>query len=163
MLEIATSRTERPADEMKRLIRQIAGRKEQGEKEVVLFERAVAKMNFRLSADDQIGPRRARSYWHAECIDVPSVHMDLARELGFVQPLEEAFDAVEAAELYLRNLRERLLDRLVGDPGSSGAEYRAGATRPGSAGATDGNQIGKTGSAVLDGGLTSSLRHLTAI
>jgi hypothetical protein len=160
--EISSTRAERPAEEMQRLFRQLGGKRGAGDKDQHLMNRAVQRMNRRLSGNDLVGPRRARTYWYGESADVPSVHMDLIRELTFVQPLEDAFDAVEAAERFLDGLRERLLDRVVGGAGNGRGHHPHGPARARSPLPPGGSEIHNSRSAVLAGGLTSSRRPLPA-
>jgi len=118
-----TAPQESPKDEMQRLIRKIAGRAAAGEKDEQLRARAARRMNWELAPHRQIGLRRARSYWYAEIDDIPSDHMDRARELALVLPIEEAINAVERAEHHLAHMRERLLDRLVGGGSSDPRDH----------------------------------------
>ena len=105
---------------MQRLFKQIAGRAGPGEKEPQLIGRAQRKMNAQLFGPRQLSARRARSYWYSETEDVPSHHMDRVRDLAFVQPIEEAIDAIEHAELWIEEvaadgclgLAERVLEGL---------------------------------------------------
>lgn len=94
---------ESPAQEMQRLVRTIAGKRQPGEKDPSMMARAARRL--------RITQRRARTYWYAESQFISSTDMDLARELAFVQPLQEAHDAIEIAERYLEGLRLRLADR----------------------------------------------------
>jgi hypothetical protein len=116
--------SESPAQEMKRLIRAAGGKRQAGEKDPALMARARRRINIDLADDRKISLRRARSYWHGEILDIPSDHMDRAREVAFVLPLEEAIEHVEAAEQFIRNLRERILDRIapVGGADSGAAD-----------------------------------------
>lgn len=155
MLEIATKNRERPHQEMKRLMRVIAGKVDPGEKDIVLIERAVRRMNSGLQGDDLIGPRRARTYWYGESRSVDSIHMDRARDLAFVQPIEEAFNALSAAEQYLDDLRARLLDRTIGSSRHRGDQRSHGAPGPRAAVPAGGDQIRNSRSTVR-GLLTSS-------
>lgn len=127
MPEISHAKLERPSDEMQRLIRLIAGKRGAGEKDQQLIGRAQARLNRGLSGNDMIGPRRASGYWYAEYAEIPSIHMDRVRELAFAQPIEEAFDALQAAEQYLDSIRQRLLDRALGLPRDLRGQHRDGA------------------------------------
>lgn len=100
---------------MKRLIRVIGGKASAGEKDEQLRAMAMRRLNLALDEDRQITDRRARTYWHGEMEDIPSDHMDRARELAFVQPIQEAEDAITNAELFLEGLRARLAGS-VGTP-----------------------------------------------
>lgn len=118
-----SARTETPAEEMQRLIRAIGGKAVAGEKDEQLRARARRRLNMMLPPERHIGARRARSYWYCECADIPSDHMDRAREVAFLLPIEEAHDAVCQAETFIRSLRERLLARISGDlPAAPGAD-----------------------------------------
>lgn len=109
--EILSAKMEKPSDEMKRLIRTIGGKASAGEKDDQLRVRALRRMNLELHDDRQISERRSRMYWHGEAEDIPSDHMDRARELAFVQPIQEAEDAITTAEAFLAGLRARLETR----------------------------------------------------
>lgn len=156
-----TPKKESPADEMQRLIRQIGGKAIAGEKDDQLRARAARRLNAELPPKQQIGPRRAKAYWYSEIADVPSHHMDRARELGFVQPIEEAFNAIETAEQFLDNLRQRLLDRAVLGSGDRRPEHHHGADQPGADVPAAGGQSRENPSAVL--GVLNSLGHLTVV
>lgn len=110
---------ESPAQEMQRLIRAIGGKRQAGEKDPALMARAARRLN--------ISIRRARTYWYAQPCIISSQDMDRARDLAFVLPLEEAFDAVQAAEQFIDDLRQRLLERLSGSPRHGGPDAREGA------------------------------------
>ncbi|MDR3473372.1 MAG: hypothetical protein P4M09_17060 [Devosia sp.] len=125
-LEKLSANTESPSQEMQRLFRTIAGKASAGEKDEQLRSRALRRMNADLIGPRQLGPRRARAYWYGEIDDVPSHHMDRARELAFILPIEEAIDAVEVAEQFLSGLRESLLERVTRSPGASGGRGAAG-------------------------------------
>ena len=103
-----------PSAEMKRLIREIGGKAHAGEKDEQLRARATRRMNMDLPGDRQISERRGKSYWHGETDDIPSDHMDRARELASVQPLQEAEDAItnliDQVEKALPDLLHRLAD-----------------------------------------------------
>jgi hypothetical protein len=91
---------ETPADEMARLIRVIAGKASAGEKDQQLRARAARRLGITTS--------RARVFWYGETDNIRSDEMDLARELAFVQPIQEAEDAITTAEAFLAGLRARL-------------------------------------------------------
>lgn len=118
--EKSSASTETSAAEMQRLIREIAGKAAAGEKDEQLRARAMRRLNMALRGDRQINPRRARGYWYAEIADVPADHMDRAREVAFVLPIEEAMDAAAAAEKFIDGLRARLA-ALAGGRGPDGA------------------------------------------
>ena len=86
---------------MKQLIRAAAGTASAGEKEEQLRARATRRLNAGLDGERQISDRRARAYWHGEIDDVPSHHMDRARDLAAIQPIEEVLDAVDRAEQWI--------------------------------------------------------------
>lgn len=114
LAEKSSANAESTAVEMQRLIRQIAGKADAGEKDEQLRARAMRRLNMGLEGDRQVGPRRARGYWYAEIADVPADHMDRAREVAFVLPIEEALDAAEAAERFIRGLHARLAAMAAG-------------------------------------------------
>lgn len=124
-------RIETPAEEMGRLIRVVAGNAAAGEKDYQLIARAARRMNVELKGNQQIGERRARAYWYSEIEDVPSHHMDRARELTFLHPIDEAINAIEAVQAYLNTKLERLLDEVTGvhvDHGRAAARGRIDAS-----------------------------------
>lgn len=131
-----SAKLESPKIEMKRLLRVIAGKALAGEKDDQLRMRAARRLNADLPCDRLISDRRSRSYWHAESEDIPSDHMDRARELAFIQPIQEAEDAIVKAEEFLAGLRARLVaaagspTRRVGTGRSLGGSD-AGARREG--------------------------------
>lgn len=94
---------EEPAAEMQRLLRTIAGEKRADENNKSLLSRVYRRLQL-----GDLTHRTLESYWRGTVRDVPSHHMDRARELAFVQPLQEAQDAVERAEAFLEGLRARL-------------------------------------------------------
>jgi hypothetical protein len=116
-----------PSAEMKRLIRGIGGAARAGEKDEQLRARAIRRMNMGLAGDRQIGERRGKSYWHGETEDIPSDHMDRARELAFVQPIQEAEDAIEHAIVHVEEVLAGLRSRLAG---SGSAPRRVGTGHP---------------------------------
>lgn len=121
-----SAKPEFPRDEMQRLFRKIAGRALPGEKGQQQMLRAARRLNRALAEGREIGARRAKAYWYGEIDDVPSDHMDRARELAFVQPLQEAHDAVAAAETLVRNARERLLERALRGAADAAAQPGVG-------------------------------------
>lgn len=134
--ENLSASAETSAHEMQRLIRQIAGKATAGEKDDQLRARAMRRLNMALRGDRQIGPRRARAYWYAEIADVPADHMDRAREVAFILPIEEALDAAAAAEQFIDGLRARLAS-LAGGGGHAGTGSAEPSAR-GMASAADG-------------------------
>jgi len=94
--KIVAKIVESPAQEMQRLIRAIGGARQGGEKDPMLMARAARRMG--------ISIRRARTYWYAQPSIISSEDMDRARLLAAAQPIEEAIDAVERAELWIESL-----------------------------------------------------------
>lgn len=146
-----SAKTEIPQDEMKRLVREIAGKATAGEKEPQLMARAARRLNAGLPGDLQVSDRKLRAYWYAETSDIPSHHMDRARELAFVQPIEEAIHAVETAERFLEGLRQRLMARPGADRRAAGASNSDGQQRR----AADSSRADHSNSAVVAKSLTS--------
>lgn len=88
--------SENPAGEMARLIREIAGTATAGETDEQLRMRAARRLG--------ISASRAKVFWYAETENIKSEEMDRARLLAAAQPIEEAIDAVERAELWIESL-----------------------------------------------------------
>lgn len=106
-------RIETPAKEMARLLRSIGGKAVAGEPDYLLIDKAARRFNHGLPGAQQIGERRARSYWFGEIADVPSHHMDRARALAESTPIEEAINVLRAAKLSIDRRLEELLDEVV--------------------------------------------------
>lgn len=151
--------TEKPKDEMQRLFRKIAGKPLAGEKDDQLRSRAARRMNAGLDEFEQIGLRLAKSYWYGEIEKVPSHHMDRARELAFVHPLQEATDAIESAERFLEELRRRLAVRAAGALHRPAGDPALDRRRR----VSDFDENGNSGSAGLEPAVSlNALRQLTS-
>jgi hypothetical protein len=142
---------EAPAEELRRHLVAIAGTKRPDENNKSMLSRV-----YRRLALDDLTHRTLESYWRGTVRDVPSHHMDRARELAFVQPIQEAEDAITTAEAFLAGLRARL-EGSLGTPAR-----RVGAGHP-LRRATDRPQrevAGRPGASHLDQALTIA-RHTT--
>jgi len=109
--KFAAKNLEKPADEMARLIRVIAGKPTAGEKDEQLRARAARRLG--------ISASRAKVLWYGETTNIRSDEMDEARRLAAVQPIEEYINAAIAAEKYIEELAINgcfgLADRIVAD------------------------------------------------
>lgn len=98
-----SSISETPRDEMQRLIKVVAGKRLAGETDEQLRFRAAHRL--------RISDSRAKVFWYGDTDNIRSDEMDRARELAFVQPIDEAINAVEAAE---RAIEALALDGCLG-------------------------------------------------
>jgi len=131
---------EKPAVEMARHIRVIAGKARPGERDEDLRSRAARKLG--------ISASRARVFWYGETENIRSDEMDRARELAFVAPLDRAEEAIIEAEEFLAGLRARLLAAAGSPTRRVGTGRSLGGSDAGARREADGPQISPHGAAV---------------